>query len=371
MARLGVLKTPHGDIETPAFVTVGTQAAVKALAPDDLKIAGSQVVLANTYHLFTSKTHEIIKKSGGLSEFMKWSGPTMTDSGGFQVFSLGFGKDHEVGRYSSLFPGDDLQKLSKAADVKESKYIKIMDEGVAFRMPNGTRTVLTSEKSIEIQEAIGADIIFSFDECTSPLADKKYTAEAMQRTHLWAERCVRRKTRQDQAMFGIVQGGEWDDLREESVKAISAMPFAGYGIGGSMGKTKERMFELIKFVNERLPEEKSRHLLGVGYPEDIPEIIKLGVDLFDCVAPTREARNGMLYIKGDRIFIQKTEYREDFLPIENGCGCFTCQNFTRAYLHHLLRQKELLFYRLASIHNLWFINGLAKSIREKIKQGEI
>lgn len=443
LARIGVLGTPHGKAETPCFVTVGTKATVKALGPDDLEKVGTQIVLANTYHLYTSKTYEIIKKAGGLNNFMhpvrspavpvfergqkgeadlrlslssgkapslasngvNWSGITMTDSGGFQVFSLGFGKDHEIGRHSTLFPGEDLKKMVKAESIKESQHIKILDEGVLFRLPDGSRTVLTPEKSIEIQEAIGADIMFSFDECTSPLASKEYTQEAVGRTHRWAERCLKAKTRNAQALWGIVQGGEWDDLRKESVETISSMPFDGFGLGGAMGKTKERMFELIEFINTRLPENKPRHLLGIGYPEDIPEIIKLGVDTFDCVAPTREARNGTLYIKGgprasggrraspkhsgraspiigiraspitgiraSRLSIQKSEYREDFSPIEEDCECFTCQNFSRAYLYHLYRERELLFYRLASIHNLYFINNLVADIRERIKSGEI
>ena len=371
MARVGVLETPCGKTETPSFVTVGTKATVKALGPDDLDMVGTQIVLANTYHLYTSKIYEVIKQAGGLNNFMRWQGITMTDSGGFQVFSLGFGKDHEIGRYSTLFPGEDLQKMVKAESIKESQYIKILDEGVVFRLPDGKRTVLTPEKSIEIQEAIGADIMFSFDECTSPLASKEYVKEAMGRTHRWAERCIKAKTRNDQALWGIVQGGEWNDLREESVRTISNLPFDGFGLGGAMGKTKERMFELIEFINTRLPDNKPRHLLGIGYPEDIPEIVKLGVDTFDCVAPTREARNGTLYVKGGRISIQKSEYRQDFLPIEEGCGCYTCQNFNRAYLRHLYKEKELLFYRLASIHNLYFINNLVAGIRERIKNGEI
>ncbi|OHA07565.1 MAG: hypothetical protein A2934_01560 [Candidatus Sungbacteria bacterium RIFCSPLOWO2_01_FULL_47_10] len=371
MARVGVLETAHGRIETPAFVTVGTKASVKSLGPDDLEMVGTSVVLANTYHLYAAKTYDVIRKAGGLSRFMNWNGITMTDSGGFQVFSLGFSKDHDIGRSSTLFPGEDLQKMVRAEAVKESQYIKIMDEGVVFRMPDGTRTVLTPEKSIQIQEAIGADIIFSFDECTSPLASKEYSAEAMGRTHRWAERCLEAKTREDQAIFGIIQGGEWDDLKEESVRAISGMPFDGFGLGGALGKTKERMWELVDFINKRLPEEKPRHLLGVGYPEDIPKAIRRGVDTFDCVAPTREARNGTLYVKNGRISIQKAEYREDFSPIEEGCDCYTCKNFTRTYLWHLAREKELLFYRLASIHNLYFTNNCVREIRERIKRGEV
>ncbi|KKU51369.1 MAG: hypothetical protein A3H69_00395 [Candidatus Sungbacteria bacterium RIFCSPLOWO2_02_FULL_47_9] len=368
-ARTGTLRTPHGSVETPSFVAVGTHASVKALGPDDVHMADSSIVLANTYHLFLSKTHAVIKKTGGLSRFMRWDGPTMTDSGGFQVFSLGFAKDHDIGRNSSIFPGENLKKISKAKDIKESQHVKILDEGAVFRLPDGTRTVLTPEKSISIQEDIGADIMFAFDECTSPLATWEYSKEAMERTHQWATRSLEAKKRGDQALYGIVQGGEWDDLREESAQKISSLPFDGFGIGGSLGKTKKRMFELIGFVHERLPEQKPRHVLGVGYPEDIPELIRLGADTFDCVAPTREARNGTLYIKEGRLSVEKAENREDFSPIDSSCVCFTCQNFTRAYLHHLFRSRELLYFRLASIHNLSYINAITRDIREKIKQG--
>lgn len=371
LARVGILETKSGKVETPSFVTVGTKAAVKALDAVDLETAGTKIVLANTYHLFVSRVHEVIRAAGGLSKFMNWSGITMTDSGGFQVFSLGFGKDHEIGRHSTLFPGEDLQKMVRAESIKESRHIKILEEGVAFRLPDGSRTVLTPEKSIGIQEAIGADIIFSFDECTSPLASKEYTREAMGRTHRWAERCLMAKTRNNQALWGIIQGGEWEDLREESVTTIGNLPFDGFGLGGAMGKTKERMFELIEFINTRLPENKPRHLLGIGYPEDVPEIIKLGVDTFDCVAPAREARNGTLYISRGRISIQKSEFRRDFSPIDDSCECYVCQNFTRAYLHHLFKEKELLFYRLASVHNLYFINKIVERTREMVKRGEL
>ncbi len=370
-ARTGVLQTPHGSIETPAFVTVGTLASVKALGPDDVHMTGSGIVLANTYHLFVSKTHEVIQKAGGLSRFMNWSSPTMTDSGGFQVFSLGFAKDHDVGRNSSIFPGENLKKISNAESIKESQHIKILDEGVMFRMPDGTRTVLTPEKSIGIQEAIGADIIFSFDECTSPLATREYTKEAMWRTHRWASRCLAARKNNSQALYGIVQGGEWDDYREESSSFMASLPFSGFGMGGALGKTKERMFELIDFIHARLPEEKPRHVLGIGYPEDIPELIKRGADTFDCVAPTREARNGTFYTKEGRLSIEKAENKENLSPIDPLCGCFTCSNFTRAYVHHLYRARELLYFRLASIHNLHFINSLVQDMREKIKSGEL
>ena len=369
-ARAGVLRTPHGDIETPSFITVGTQAAVKAVTPDDIRGAGSQAILANTYHLFLSRTHEVIQGAGGLGAFMGWDGPTLTDSGGFQVFSLGFGRDHDIGRSSTLFPGEDTQRFSKVMDVKESQHIKILEEGVLFRLPDGTKRALTPESSIQIQEAIGADIVFAFDECTSPLSTYDYTKEAMGRTHRWAERCLAARTHYDQALFGIVQGGIWEDLREESCRIIGGLPFSGFGIGGFLGRTKEEMWRVAEFVIARIPDEKPRHLLGIGTSEDISEMVRRGIDTFDCVAPTREARNGLLYTADGRLSIGKVAEREQYSPIDAGCACYTCTTSTRAYLHHLWRQKELSYYRLATIHNLFFMNARVSEIREKILRGE-
>ncbi|OGZ96490.1 MAG: hypothetical protein A2676_00065 [Candidatus Sungbacteria bacterium RIFCSPHIGHO2_01_FULL_51_22] len=369
-ARAGVLRTPHGDIETPSFITVGTQAAVKAVTPDDIRGAGSQAILANTYHLFLSRTHEVIQGAGGLGAFMGWDGPTLTDSGGFQVFSLGFGRDHDIGRSSTLFPGEDIQRFSKVMDVKESQHIKILEEGALFRLPDGTKKALTPESSIQIQEAIGADIVFAFDECTSPLSTYDYTKEAMGRTHRWAERCLAARTHYDQALFGIVQGGIWEDLREESCRIIGGLPFSGFGIGGFLGRTKEEMWRVAEFVIARIPDEKPRHLLGIGTSEDISEMVRRGIDTFDCVAPTREARNGLLYTADGRLSIGKVAEREQYSPIDAGCACYTCTTSTRAYLHHLWRQKELSYYRLATIHNLFFMNARVSEIREKILRGE-
>lgn len=360
------MRTPHGAIETPAFVTVGTNASVKALAPDDLENAGTQVVLANAYHLLLEKRYEIVEKAGGLHKFMNWQKPIITDSGGFQVFSLGFAKDHDIGRGSTLFPGENTQKEFHAKEIHAPRDVKILEDGVIFKTPSGERIALTPEKSMDIQERLGADIIFAFDECTSPLSDYEYNQQAMERTHRWAERSLKAHTRKDQALFGIIQGGEWRDLREESIRAISAMPFDGFGMGGYFGKTKEKMYELLNFVTERLPEEKPRHHLGIGKPEDISRMIEAGIDTFDCVAPTREARNGSLYVSGGTVSINNGEFREDCKPIEEECRCATCLQFSRAYLHHLLHGKELLYYRLASIHNLYFVNNLVRKIRETI-----
>ncbi len=365
-ARCGILHTPHGSIETPAFVTVGTNASVKALSPDDVLKTGSQIVLANAYHLLLEGRADVVEKAGGLHKFMNWQGPMMTDSGGFQVFSLGFGRDHKVGRNTTLFPGEGSQSEMRSREIHAPSDIKILEEGVIFRLPSGERTTLTPEKSINTQERLGADIIFAFDECTSPLSDYEYNKQAMERTHRWAGRSLKAHTQKNQALFGIIQGGEWQDLREESVKTILAMPFDGFGMGGYFGKTKEKMYELLNVVTGLLPEEKPRHHLGIGRPEDVPKLIEAGIDLFDCAAPTREARNGTLYKSEGNVLIQNSEFRNRFEPVSKECGCYTCANFTLAYLHHLFRAKELLYYRLASIHNLYFTNNLVREIREKI-----
>ncbi|MBU6415276.1 tRNA guanosine(34) transglycosylase Tgt, partial [Patescibacteria group bacterium] len=288
------------------------------------------------------------------------------DSGGFQVFSFGFGRDHKVGRNTTLFPGEASQQEMRSQEIRAPSNLKIFEEGVIFNLPSGERMSLTPEKSIAVQEKLGADILFAFDECTSPLSDYEYNKQAMERTHRWAERSLKAHAKKDQALFGIIQGGEWRDLREESVRAISAMPFDGFGMGGYFGKTKEKMYELLNVVTDLLPEEKPRHHLGIGRPEDIPRLIDAGIDLFDCAAPTREARNGTLYRAGDNALIQKYQFRNRFEPISRDCGCYACANFTLAYLHHLFRAKELLYYRLVSIHNLYFVNNLVRKIREAI-----
>lgn len=367
-ARAGVLETPHGRIRTPAFVSIATQASVKSLSPEDLKNLGAEIILANTYHLYLRPGRETVRKAGGLHGFMNWHGPTMTDSGGFQVFSLGWGRVHQIGKIG-WFPGaEEIQ----AFPLGKPKLVKISKNGVEFTSHlDGSRHFFTPEKSIKIQEDLGADIIFAFDECTSPLANYDYTKKSLKRTHEWAIRCLKAKKRKDQALFGIVQGGEYKDLREESAGFISGLPFDGIGIGGSLGKTKKDMFKILKWVYRFLPEEKPRHLLGIGKPEDFKNCVKLGVDLFDCVWPTRLARRGALLVKKGKINIENAKYVKDFSPIEKGCQCYTCLNFTRAYLSHLFRAKELLAYRLATIHNLHFTLNLVGKIREDILSGKI
>jgi len=364
LGRAGVLSTPHGDIETPAFVTVGTKATVKALSPEQVSFLGAQVVLANTYHLFLQPGDEIVRNAGGLHKFMNWSGPTMTDSGGFQAFSLGAAFGTSV---SKIAKGDGV---GEKGSQEEPALAKIDEDGVTFKSPlDGKEHKFTPERSIEIQHNIGADMIFAFDECTSPNASYEYQKEAMDRTHRWAERSLiaHEKMNTKQALFGIVQGGRFEDLRKESAKIIAGMNFDGFGIGGSFDK--EDMYSVVGWVNKILPEEKPRHLLGIGDPVDLFGGIENGTDLFDCVAPTRIARNGTLYTTKGKINILNTKFQNDFTPIEDKCECYTCKNYTKSYLAHLFRAKEMFGGTLASIHNLYFIVNLVKDIRQSIIDG--
>ncbi|TSC67819.1 MAG: tRNA-guanine transglycosylase [Parcubacteria group bacterium Gr01-1014_73] len=388
LARAGVLETPHGKIETPAFVAVGTKATVKAVSTEQLKELGAQVVLANTYHLYLQPGAERIEKAGGLGKFMNWQGPTMTDSGGFQVFSLGAAFENKTSKIATGETSVDSPSLSNQA-----RLVKIDEDGVTFRSHlDGSEHRLTPEKSIEIQQKIGADIIFAFDECTSPEAPYEYQKEAMMRTHRWAARSFAEHQlgsstpKLQQMLFGIVQGGRFEDLRKESARAISRMDparpdglgrtggFDGFGIGGSF--EKKDIATAVRWVNEILPEEKPRHLLGIGEPEDLIAAIENGCDLFDCVAPTRMARNGTLYTKHGRINITNAKFADDFSPIQKNCGCYVCSprpggaSFTRAYLAHLFRAKEILASTLASLHNLYFIIHLVKAARQKILDGK-
>jgi len=373
LGRAGILETPSGKIETPAFVTVGTKATVKALTPEQLKNIGSQVVLANTYHLYLQPGDELLKKAGGFAKFMNWNGPTMTDSGGFQVFSLGDAWGTSVTKIAQKQELLEKNQLLGGATPKLGSLVKIDEDGVDFRsVIDGAKHRFTPEKSIEIQHNIGADIIFAFDECTSPQANFGYQKEAMERTHRWAERSLKQHkklgiseaTGKQQALFGIVQGGRFEDLRKESAKTISEMDFDGFGIGGSFDK--KDMDTAVGWVNEVLPEEKPRHLLGIGEPEDLFGGIENGVDLFDCVTPTRIGRNGTLFTQNGKINILNAKFKEDFSKIDENCDCYVCQNYTKAYLSHLFRSKEMLAGTLASIHNLYFIVNLVKKIRQSI-----
>ena len=375
LGRVGILKTAHGEIETPAFVVVGTKGTVKSLNPEQVKMAGAQVILANTYHLYLQPGDEAVKKMGGLGKMMNWSGPTMTDSGGFQIFSLGTA--YKKGISKILHPVDPRPNGSSGRaslliperfdDSDAPRLAKIGPEGVSFTSHlDGSVHYLTPEKSIQIQHNLGADIIFAFDECTSPMEDLKYQEEALERTHNWAEKSLSEHKRLggEQALFGIVQGGRDEKLRKKSAKFMSSLDLAGFGIGGSFAK--EDMSTAVRWVNEILPEEKPRHLLGIGEPEDLFMGVENGVDLFDCVLPTRLGRNGTFYTKERKIHITNAEYRLDLTPVENNCQCYTCQNYSKAYIAHLFRGKEMLAGTLSSIHNIYFIVHLVKNIRQSI-----
>lgn len=337
-ARLGVMQTAHGPVETPVFAPVGTQATVKTLTPAQVRDLGATLILANTYHLYLRPGAELIDRLGGLHRFMAWDGPILTDSGGFQVFSL-----------------ENLRRVS--------------EEGVLFRSHiDGSEHFLTPEKATEVQELLGADIIMAFDECAPPL-DRPVAEAAMRRTHAWAERCLAAHKRRDQALFGIVQGGGFADLREESAYVLSEMPFAGYGIGGlSVGEPKEVTWAMLDVTVPCLPATKPRYLMGVGSPEDLFEGVSRGIDLFDSVLPTRLARNGAVFTRQGRLNLRNAQFAEDPAPIEEHCCCYTCQHFSRAYLRHLLQAEEVLALVLNSIHNLAFLVGLMREIRAAIAQ---
>jgi queuine tRNA-ribosyltransferase len=363
LGRAGKITTPNGVIETPSFTVVGTKATVKSLTPEQVNSLGAQAVLGNTYHLYLQPGDDVVKEAGGIGKFMNWNGPTVTDSGGFQVFSLGAGFGTGENKFELKTDAKREEKNNHA------KLAKIDEEGVEFQSHiDGSKHYFTPEKSIEIQHNIGADIIFAFDECTSPSAEHDYQKEAMERTHRWAERSLAKhkelNTDGKQNLFGIVQGGRFEDLRKESASVIGSMDFDGFGIGGSF--SKEDLDEALAWVNKILPEEKPRHLLGIGEPIDLFIGIENGVDMFDCVSPTRIARTGMVYTKEGRVNMINAKFTKDFSKIEEDCKCYTCQNYTKAYITHLFRAKEMLAATLASIHNLYFIVNLVKNIRQSI-----
>jgi queuine tRNA-ribosyltransferase len=365
LGRAGVINTPHGDILTPSFVTVATKASTKALTPEQTRDCGVQVVLANTYHLYLQPGDELIRDAGGFGKFMNWHGPTMTDSGGFQVFSLGAAYGKEISKVTTITDPNFL--IPERSIGTEAPLAKIGNDGVSFKSHlDGSLHYITPEKSIEIQHNLGADIIFAFDECTSPTENERYQSEALDRTHAWAKRSLEfhKSKNTDQALFGIVQGGRSEELRKKSAEIIGTMDFDGFGIGGSFAK--EDMETAVKWVNEILPEEKPRHLLGIGEPEDLFMGVENGVDLFDCVGPTRIARNGTVFTKNGKINLMNAKFVDLFEPIEKDCECYTCTNYTSAYLSHLFRAKEMEAATLATIHNLYFITKLVSDMRQSI-----
>jgi queuine tRNA-ribosyltransferase len=376
LARAGRVTLPHGVVETPVFMPVGTKATVKALTPEDLDAIGAQIILGNAYHLYMRPGAELVAEFGGLHGFSGWRKPFLTDSGGFQVFSLGFGMAHGVGKIAKIFPEESGTPHAKgpqrapAQSRSNPMLCRVDEDGVTFRSHiDGSQHRFTPAISIDIQQKLGADIILAFDECTSPLSSYAYTQEALRRTHRWAQASLEAKTNPHQALFGIVQGGAYESLRLESARYMNGLGFEGFAIGGSLGTSKADMHQILEWVCPLLDDNKPRHLLGIGEPEDLFECIERGADMFDCVAPTRIARHGALYTHAGKINIRNARFRHDQGPIENGCACHTCQYHTRGYLRHLFLANELLFYRLASIHNLHFIVHLVRRIRSSILDG--
>jgi len=342
-ARLGKIYTPHGEIETPIFMPVGTQATVKAMTPEELKEIKSQIILSNTYHLYLRPGHELIDKAGGLHNFMNWDRPILTDSGGFQVFSLG-----------------DLRKIT--------------EEGVQFRSHlDGSKHFLSPEKAIEIENALGADIIMAFDECAPYPADREYVKKSLERTTRWAKRCKEAHKKPDrQALFGIIQGGMYKDLREQSAYEIIELDFPGYAIGGlSVGEPKPIMYEVLEYTTPLLPKDKPRYLMGVGSPDCLIEGSIRGIDMFDCVLPTRIARNGTAMTSQGRVVIKQAQYYDDFSSLDPECECYTCKNYSKAYLRHLFKANEILSSRLITYHNLYFLLKLMENVRKAIREDRL
>ena len=341
-ARRGTLELAHGAVETPVFMPVGTYGTVKAMSPDELKALGAQIVLGNTFHLWLRPGLDVIAAHGGLHRFMGWNGPILTDSGGFQVFSLGAMR-------------------------------KISEEGARFQSPiNGDKLMLTPEESMRIQRVLNSDIVMIFDECTPYPADHQQAADSMRLSLRWAERSKKEHEGNPNALFGIVQGGMFEDLRDESLAGLANLEFDGYAIGGlSVGEPKEDMRRILAHTAPRLPSDKPRYLMGVGTPEDIVEAVCAGIDMFDCVMPTRNARNGWLFTRNGDIKLRNARYRDDTRPLDPACDCHTCRNFSRSYLHHLQKVNEILGARLNTLHNLFYYQTLMRELREAIVAGRL
>ncbi|MDE2019349.1 MAG: tRNA guanosine(34) transglycosylase Tgt [Patescibacteria group bacterium] len=377
-ARLGILKTPHGEVETPSLVPVATNATIKTLRSDEVLETGAQLLISNTYHLHLRPGENVLKQAGGINKFMRWPKPTMTDSGGFQVFSLGFGRDFGVGKVGGIFPGKIERAIEKG---NQPKFLKITREGVRFKSPiDGRELFLGPRESIAIQEKIGADIMFAFDECTPPGATREYIEHALHRTHAWARTCLEAR-KSKQALYGIVQGSHFRDLRESSARFINAQEgFDGFGIGGDLGESKTGTRNVLQWVLPLLDEKKPRHLLGIGRIEDIELIIKEGVDTFDCTVPTHYARRGIAFVSPraarkessqSRLDLNKIFFLKDQKPLDRACGCLVCQTYSRSYIAHLIRAREITGGALLTFHNLYFFNQYVAKVREKIKKGLI
>lgn len=376
-ARAGILHTDHGRVLTPVFMPVGTRATVKSLSPDELRAHNAQIILGNTYHLYLQPGHELIARKGGLHRFMAWDGPILTDSGGFQVFSLLYGG-----------VADEIKGRRPTHAETQPNMVKVTEDAVIFRSYiDGSEHIFTPERSIEIQHGLGADIILCFDELPPFHTTYDYTARSMERTHRWAQRCLNYHQQQTsasprpdgvppyhQALFGIVHGGVFDNLRRESAEYISALPFDGLCIGGSLGGDKQQMYEVVDMTVPHVPDKFPRHLLGVGDVDDLLEGVARGIDMFDCVSPTRLGRHGAALVRDPanrwRLNITNATMREDDRPLQEGCSCYTCRTFSRAYIHYLFRAKELLGIRLVSLHNVAFLLNLMVEVRSSIVAGK-
>lgn len=354
-ARAGKVMTPHGEVETPVFMPVGTQATVKTMTPEELEEMGAEIILGNTYHLYLRPGDELVAKFGGLHKFMNWKRPILTDSGGFQVFSLGARKTQgEGGNTTSL--------------------VKITEEGVKFSSHiDGSKHFISPEKSINIQNNLGSDIVMLFDECPPGLSDKKYLIPSIERTTRWAKRCIEAHKNPDkQGLFAIVQGGIYEDLRQKSLDELSEMDehFSGYAIGGlAVGEPREDMYRILNYIVEKCPENKPRYLMGVGEPIDMLEAVEAGIDMMDCVQPSRIGRHGTVFTKYGRLVVKNATYAEDDRPLDEGCNCYTCRNYTRGYIRHLFKADEILGQRLATYHNLYFLLHMMKKARKAIIEG--
>src|SRR3989339_1105018 len=365
-ARLGFLETEHGVVETPCLVPVATQAVIKTLDSKEVEETKSQILISNTFHLHLKPGEKIVEKAGKLHNFMNWQKPIMTDSGGYQVFSLGFGRDFKSGSKFSLG--------NKISEGQQPQKIKINNDGVIFRSPiNGDELFIGPKESIKIQEKLGADIIFTFDECTPPLADYDYVKKSLEKTHKWAQICLKtKKTRQ--ALYGIVQGSKFKDLRINSAKFIGSpngsLDFDGFGIGGEFGNNKETMGKMIEWVVDELPEKKPRHLLGVGYLEDMELIIKAGVDTFDCTVPTHYARRGIAFTSEGKLDLKKPKFLKKNEPLDKSCVCNVCLNYKKDYICHLLKAGEITGMKLLTFHNLWYFNTFVKTSERKLSEAK-
>lgn len=369
--RTGEVTTPHGVIRTPAFIPVGTKATVKTVLPEQIAELGAQAVLANAYHLYLQPGSSVIDEAGGLGAFMNWPGPTFTDSGGFQVLSLGVGFKKVLAMDVSDRQHDDVVAQGK------DRLAHVDDEGVTFKSHlDGSMHRFSAEVSMQVQHEIGADIIFAFDECTTLMNTRDYQIKAMDRTLAWAHRCIaehvrltdERSHRPYQQLFGVIQGAHYEDLRRQAARDIGGLPFDGFGIGGAL--EKPRLGEIVRWVTDELPEDRPRHLLGIGDPDDLFVGVEAGADTFDCVSPSRVARNSAVYSTTGRYNVSNSRYKRDFTPLDSECDCYTCAHYTRAYLHHSFKANEMIAATLATIHNERFIVRLVDTMRSTIETGD-